>query len=114
MQPPAQQEVRTHAELIDWYRLAPPGASCIYHVGSLAEYRAKAASRLLTLQYQQDSRSPTNPLPPAQSFEMQRLLDTNDLLETITDLSTSGLLHLTQRRIGEGQFAYLAVKKRAK
>lgn len=97
-----------------WFRDARPGSACVYHVGSLADYRHRLATRTVELQRRQDAALPSRPMPPSEAVELQAILDTQDMLNAVTSLCASGLLHLTQRRVGEGQFSYHAIKRRAR
>jgi N-acetylglucosamine kinase-like BadF-type ATPase len=76
--------VHNETELLAWHSRARPGDQAVYHVGNLAKARFEAAK---------------DGEPSA----------IEELANTVMVLAESGMAIPVQRRVGEGEFAYIAI-----
>ena len=80
----------TETMFCSWLGTAEPGERIIYHRGFLAI----------------DTSPLTFKLPDGERRELLRIA------QRALHLAEEGLLHLVQRRVGEGEFTYLAIARR--
>lgn len=83
----AQPIVLTENDLCDRLAEAEIGDVITYHVGMLARDRA----------------------PQTQALSQQRCQDLGAVADRVLRLAEAGWVHLVQRRLGEGRFAYLLI-----
>lgn len=74
----------------DWLATAQPGSSFVYYTGNLGEDRARAAKKFA----------------PKKLAAPQALRDAQQAWNAYSE----GLVHLTQRRLGDNLFAYIATR----
>jgi hypothetical protein len=111
---PVAHKVETREEFLRWLSAAKPGATALYHEGSVANYRKDAPLRLTELQRLADDAKPSHPRPAAESVEMQQIQDHIELIQTVTNMAQTDMVRLIQRRTvegREGEFIYYAIKK---
>lgn len=110
---PVAKTIHDRPEFEAWLRKAKPGQVCLYHVGSVAHYRAEGTDRLLLLQRLADDAKPSKPRPPAEAIEMRQLQAKMDLLSAVSTAADADQVHLSQRRSveGEGRWIYYATKR---
>lgn len=76
--------------ITDWFHDAKPGDKVCYHEGDLANDMVRKG------------------LPG----EREQLASAAEAARYVANLAVSGHVHLVQRRLGDGQFAYIAVRSR--
>lgn len=94
-----------------WVRVARKNDQAVYFVGELAAFRQNAAARIVDLERLADGARPSHPRPPGEAVEIDMLRSSMDIAACVSNLASTGFLHLTQRRntTGEG-WLYLATR----
>jgi hypothetical protein len=76
--------VNNENEFLAWHSRARPGDQAVYHVGNLAKARFEAAKE-----------GKSSPI--------------EELANTVMVLAEAGMVMPVQRRVGDGEFAYIAI-----
>lgn len=105
-----RRRVRTADEFNWWVRREPLIPSVIYFIGDLSHFRKWAAREITTIETEMDRARPNKPVHPQKRFRLEELQRDVALTQEAQRLSEAGNVMLTQNRMDDGQWEYIATR----